>query len=415
MLKIRKNESNSLPFGTISKRIRQDKSVPFLNVSRTHKFSTRLALVPALLTSLVCSVALSSPVAQASPWIIDTDMGTDDWIALLFFARQQRESIAAITVSGNGLSHCPAGRDNASALLTLSDPRAPMPPIGCGSNQPLDGFASYPEIWRQGSDQMMGQKLPSPTKTVIDADLDSTALLARTLRQAKQPMRILAIGSMSNLASVLTAEPALKNKISEVVSMAGAVDVPGNVRVQGFTEGNPNDKAEWNLYIDPVAAKIVFSAGLPIRLVPLDATNKVPLTRSFVDRFRRETLGPDATVVGNWYAQLVKPELGEYFHWDPMAAALALRPELCRRLETRHLRVLAAADPDQLSQPFDVVSKQSLLNWEGEPRRILDRKAAGALVNDAEGTPVRVCLEADGPAFEDSLIQAFSSKAPPRP
>lgn len=382
---------------------------------RALKFPSSLALLPTLLTSLAVSVSLASPVAQAAPWIIDTDMGTDDWIALLFFARQQRETITAITVSGNGLSHCPAGRENAASLLRLSDPKAPMPPIGCGSNQPLDGFASYPQLWRQGSDQMMGQKLPATTKAVIDADLDSTVLLARTLRQAKQPIRILTIGTMSNLASVLTAEPALKSKIAEVVSMAGAVDVPGNVRVHGFTEGNPNGKAEWNLYIDPVAAEIVFSAGLPIRLVPLDATNKVPLTRVFVDRFRRETVGADANVVSNWFAQLLKPELGEYFHWDPMAAALALRPELCQRLETRHLRVMASTDPDQRSQPFEAASKQSVLNWQGQPRRILDRKGAGALINDSRSHPVRACLEADRPAVEETLIRAFTSKGPLRP
>ena len=382
---------------------------------RALKFSSNLGVLPTLLTSLAVSVSLASPVAQAAPWIIDTDMGTDDWIALLFFARQQRETIAAITVSGNGLSHCPAGRDDAASLLRLSDPKAPIPPIGCGSNQPLDGFASYPQLWRQGSDQLMGQKLPATTQSVIDADLDSTALLARTLRQTNQPVRILSIGTMSNLASVLSAEPALKRKIAEVVSMAGAVDVPGNVRVHGFTEGDPNDKAEWNLYIDPVAAEIVFSAGLPIRLVPLDATNKVPLTRAFVDRFRRETVGPDANVVSNWFAQLLKPDLGEYFHWDPLAAALALRPELCKRLETRHLRVMASIDPDQRSQPFEAASTQSVLNWQGQPRRILDRKTAGALINDSRSHPVQVCLEADGAAFEETLIQAFTSKGPPRP
>ena len=392
-----------------------DATMPFLNMPRALKRPSSPALLPMLLMSLAVNVSVASPAAKAAPWIIDTDMGTDDWIALLFFARQQRESITAITVSGNGLSHCQAGRDNAASLLRLSDPNAPMPPIGCGSNQPLDGFASYPQPWRRGSDQMMGQTLPAPAKAVVDADLDSTALLALTLRQAKEPMRILTIGTMSNLASVLTAEPALKSKIFEVVSMAGAVDVPGNVRVHGFTEGNPNGKAEWNLYIDPVAAQIVFSAGLPIRLVPLDATNKVPLTRAFVDRFHRETVGADANVVSNWFAQLLKPEMGEYFHWDPMAAVLALRPELCQRLERRNLRVMASADPDQRSQPFEAASKQPVLNWQGQPRRILDRKAAGALINDSRSHPVQVCLKADGAAVEETLIQAFTSKTPARP
>ena len=98
-----------------------------------------------------------------------------------------------------------------------------------------------------------------------------------------------------------------------------------------------------------------------------------------------------------------------------MAAVLALRPELCQRLERRNLRVMASADPDQRSQPFEAASKQPVLNWQGQPRLILDRKAAGALINDSRSHPVQVCLKADGAAVEETLIQAFTSKTPARP
>lgn len=60
--------------------------------------------------------------------------------------------------------------------------------------------------------------------------------------------------------------------------MGGAVKIPGNLRVHGFTDQQVNTKAEWNSYIDPVAARFAFQTEVPIRLVPLDAPNKVPLT-----------------------------------------------------------------------------------------------------------------------------------------
>jgi len=328
--------------------------------------------------------------ALGAPWIIDTDMGTDDWIAILYAAGQLKSDLKAITVVGNGLSTCPAGRDNASGLLQLINPTSTIP-IGCGEDHPLDGYASYPQLWRQGSNTMMGHPLPTVAKTVRHTDQASSALLAQTLRQSKVPISVLTIGTMTNLAIVLTTEPALKAKVKELVAMAGAVDVGGNVRVHNFTEDNPNTKAEWNLYIDPVAARIVFDSGIPIRLVPLDVTNSIPLTPAFVERFRQGTKGAAAAAVNNWFRQLLRPELGEYYHWDPLAAVVALNPGLCRN-EVRRLRVLADPDPDPNAKPYGGRSQQPLLNWQGRPRQVLNRQSAGALVSDLNSKPVQVCM-----------------------
>jgi len=343
--------------------------------------------------------------AKASPWIIDTDMETDDWIAILYAAGQLKSDIKAITVVGNGLSHCPAGRDNASGLLQQISP-TPSIPIACGRENPRDGYASYPQLWRQGSDTMMGQSLPAAAQAIGDADLASSALIAQTIRQSKTPISLLTLGTMTNLANVLMAEPALKGNIKEVVAMAGAVDVPGNVRVHNFTEDNPNTNAEWNLYIDPVAARIVFASGIPIRQVPLDVTNAIPLTPAFVARFRRETQGPAAAAVNNWFGQLLKPDLGEYYHWDPLAAVVALNPGLCTH-ETRTLRVLADPEPNTTAKPYGDPAKQPLLNWQGDPRQVMNLKNAGDLISDPKGRPVQVCMKVDAAAFENKLIQGF--------
>jgi pyrimidine-specific ribonucleoside hydrolase len=360
-----------------------------------------------VLGAIAALVSIHGNVAVAAPWIIDTDMGADDWIAILYAAKRLEGRIAAITVSGNGLSHCPAGRDNASSLLKLLNPSATTP-VGCGSESPLDGFANYPQLWRQGSDAMMGQSLPKPSQAVLDSDLESTALLAKSLREAKAPIPILTLGTMTNLASVLTVEPGLKSKIKEVVVMAGAVDVPGNVRVHNFTEDNPNTKAEWNLYIDPVAARIVFEAGLPIRLVPLDVTNSIPLTAKFVKRFRSETTGAAAQVVGRWFEQLLKPELGEYYHWDPLAAVVALNPSLCSTT-IRRVKVLANVDANPTARPYDSPHKHPLLNWRGELRQVLDLQHAGDLIGHPQGKPVQICMKVNAKAFEDKLIEGFQA------
>ena len=354
--------------------------------------------------TIVCSLNLNA--ARADPWIIDTDMGSDDWIAILYAAGKLKGDLKAITVVGNGLSHCPAGRDNASGLLQMINTRTTIP-IGCGGENPLDGYASFPQHWRQGSDAMMGQSLPSSSQETRVADLESSALFAQVLRQSETSISVLTIGAMSNLAKVLIREPRLKGKIKEVVAMAGAVDVAGNLRVHNFTDDNPNAKAEWNLYIDPTAARIVFESGIPIRLVSLDVANTIPLTKPFVQRFRRETGGQAADAVANWFGQLLKPELGEYYHWDPLAAVIALNPGLCTDIQVRKLRVIADPDPDPDAKPYEGFSKQPLLNWKGQSRRVLNRLTAGGLVPDQNGKPVHICMKVDFAAFEAKLIEGF--------
>jgi inosine-uridine nucleoside N-ribohydrolase len=81
---------------------------------------------------------------------------------------------------------------------------------------------------------------------------------------------------LTNLAVTLTEHPELVSRIERVVIMGGAVDVEGNVP--------DTPRAEWNLYVDPEAARIVVESGVPILLVPLDATNDVPFGRDVVLR-----------------------------------------------------------------------------------------------------------------------------------
>ncbi len=94
---------------------------------------------------------------------------------------------------------------------------------------------------------------------------------------------MLTLGPLTNVALALQANPNLANRIDGVYVMGGAVHVPGNLdeNVSG------NTAAEWNVYIDPHAANVVFASGVPITLVGLDATNHAPLTMDFYQRLER--------------------------------------------------------------------------------------------------------------------------------
>src|SRR5512142_1136387 len=84
----------------------------------------------------------------------------------------------------------------------------------------------------------------------------------------------------------------------------GAVDAPGNIASSG--SGIANDVAEWNMYVDPHAASIVFASGAPITLVPLDATNFVKVTPTFYDRLTRNHSTPEASFVYDLYTSIAR-------------------------------------------------------------------------------------------------------------
>ena len=109
-------------------------------------------------------------------------------------------------------------------------------------------------------------------------------LLADTIAAAPGDIVVIALGPLTNLAEAFQADPTLAGQIKQIVIMGGALDAPGNVADEN--EGISNQYAEWNFFADPVAADIVLASGAPIVLVPLDATNDVPFTRSFYQRLQ---------------------------------------------------------------------------------------------------------------------------------
>lgn len=356
------------------------------------------------------ALAQSAKNKRAKPLIVDTDMGTDDWLALTYIAQNQNIDLLGVTIVGNGLAPCTHGPHNAKHLLRLSG-RHSDTPIGCGSDWPLQGYASYPTIWRQTGSDMMGEAPPVHHAQTLKRYPDGPALLARLLKEAQSPVSILAIGSMTNIATVIQAEPELKTKISRIISMGGAVDVPGNLRVHGFTDQHTNTRAEWNFYIDPLAGKIVLESGIPITLVPLDATNKVPLTDAFVARTQQSQKTPTESFVARIFQKIkASTTNGEYFHWDPLAAAVSVRPELCDKMQ--QIRLTVVASPGQDSGPDQAMPQESFpfTSGMGTRRFALDEQAAGATIRSAEGGLIDVCQHVDAAAFEAEFIDTIRSK-----
>lgn len=288
-----------------------------------------LALMSVSLTAparAVDAVDEPRPLPEAA-WIVDTDMGVDDWLALLFLLQAPRQTVLGIATSGNGLASCDYAPINALRLLALAG-RDDEVPVACGPAHPPADATTFPLPWREATDEMLGLDLP-PAGAKRD-DRTSSELIRDLLRTAERPVNLLAMGPLSNLAAALEDEPVLVAKIDTLVVVGGAIEVPGNLIVPGFTETLTNEVAEWNLFLDPEAAAAVFGLGVPTLLVPLDATRQARVAYTWLQDFEASAATPVAGFTTEVLQQLLDPEdAGAFDLGDALAAVVGVDRRLC--------------------------------------------------------------------------------------
>jgi inosine-uridine nucleoside N-ribohydrolase len=262
-------------------------------------------VLPGLLMVLLLVGSVAAQGAEPQAVIVDTDMTSDDWMAITFLLHRPEFQVQAITVTGSGFADCDAGVQVALGLLALAD--YGDVPVSCWKDEPWHGGGiRVPAGWRTTLASVADLDLPDGG---VPADKDAVELFSDTVAAAAGPMTVLALGPLTNLAAAFEADPALAGNIDMIYVMGGAVDVPGS----GVSDANTT--AEWNIYADPPAARAVFESGAPITLVPLDATNDVPVTADYIARFTDAAQTPAATFVAGRLSE------GAYF-WDQLAAAV---------------------------------------------------------------------------------------------
>lgn len=297
--------------------------------------------------------------------VIHTDMGADDLIALMYLLSEPRVVVDAVIVAGDGVTHRDPGVANARAIVSAM--RAGEIPVAGGSTEPSSGRRAFPSRWRASADHLYGLQLPLASPGTSG---DGVATLIRAVLAAPAAVTLVELAPLTDLATALAAAPSIDDLLARVVVMGGALRVPGNVASHPDTE--------WNFYVDPGAARAVAASGVPIVLVPLDATNAVPLTTYFLAGLRQHL---NTTGVDRVY-QLLKMNgylLGGSYLWDPLAAALAVDPSTAT-LRTVPLRI----DPSS------------------------GRTSIGA------GTEVQVATDVDGAAVQSRLVAGLSGDASAR-
>ncbi len=203
--------------------------------------------------------------------IIDTDPGVDDALTFLLARASPEIQLEALTTTQGNVTLEKATR-NALSVLELGHAR--HVPVVSGSMYPLVQPLRA-SAYVHGESGIGNSQLPEPqTKPVAQHAVDY--LIERVLAEPNE-ISIFPIGPLTNIAMAIRKEPRFAKAVKELVIMGGAI----------LEHGNSTPQAEFNIYVDPHAAHIVFHSGIPITLIPLDVTHKCLLLQPHVDRLMK--------------------------------------------------------------------------------------------------------------------------------
>ncbi|WP_324043920.1 pyrimidine-specific ribonucleoside hydrolase RihA [Aeromonas dhakensis] len=209
---------------------------------------------------------------MALPVILDCDPGHDDAIALILALASPELKVLAVTTSA-GNQTPDKTLNNALRILTLLG-RDDIP-VAAGAPKPLARELIIADNVH-GESGLDGPKLPDPAFAPVA--MTALELMAKCLRESPGPVTLVPTGPLTNIALLLAAHPELKQKIARIVLMGGAAGA-----------GNWTPAAEFNIYVDPEAADMVFKSGLPITMCGLDVTHEAQVMDEDIERVRAIT------------------------------------------------------------------------------------------------------------------------------
>ncbi len=312
---------------------------------------------------------------ETVPVILDCDPGHDDAVAILLAAASPVIDLRAITtVAGNGtLEHVTR---NAQRVCTLAGIRDV--PIGAGADRPLRRELDVASDVH-GESALDGPSLPEP-----DVELDgrpADELMAAAITESDEPVTLVAIGPLTNVAILLERHPEAAAHLREIVVMGGSTG-----------RGNRTPYAEFNVWADPEAADAVLSSGLPVTLIGLNLTHQALATPDVVERLDGLDTDLARTTAAwmTWFGDSYESIWG--LPHPPVHDACA---------------VALVADPEVATATHAFVAIETRGEW-----------TRGATVVDLHGRlgrppNARVALDLDVPRFWDLVVGAVDALGAP--
>lgn len=292
--------------------------------------------------------------------IIDTDPGQDDAVAILLAlaSPDEIEVLGLTCVAGN--VPLPLTTRNARIVCELAG--RPDMPIYAGCDRPL-GRDLVTAEHVHGKTGLDGPTLPEPAMPLAEGH--AVDFIIEQLRaHAPRTVTLCPLGPLTNIATALQKAPDIADRIAEIVLMGGGY----------FEGGNITPTAEFNIYVDPQAADIVFKSGAPIVVMPLDVTHKALVTQPRNDAFR--ALGTPAGIavaqMTDFFERFDKEKYGSAgapLH-DPCVTAYLINPDL---FTGRHINV-------EIETTSELTMGMTVADW----WRVTDRPANAMFMGDID-------------------------------
>jgi inosine-uridine nucleoside N-ribohydrolase len=313
---------------------------------------------------IALTMSPTAPAAEKAPILLDTDIGSDidDALALALALASPELDLQGVTTVGE------KAEDRAWMVCRLlTAVGRPEVPVAWGRDpqpaSPIEGQMQY-----RRHPAVVSGRTSSPVKE------SAVEFLYARLKAQPGKLTLVALGPLTNLARLLTEHPDCKPWVKRIVVMGGSVRV-------GY-EGKPPAEAEWNVKSDVLAAKVVFTSGIPLVVAPLDATATLKLEEPLRRRlFAART--PLTLQVQTLYELWGKPTP---ILFDPVAVALAFTEKFCA-MEDLHLEVddggfIRIGKGPANARVATSVRAEEFLNW------YVERVAAGKPV--APTTPANI-------------------------
>jgi purine nucleosidase len=315
-------------------------------------------------------------------FLIDTDTASDDAVALIMALRAPEVRVAAITVvSGN----VPLAQGVVNALYTVELCDADVP-VYAGADRPLRRDPAH-AVWFHGADGFGDMNYPPPRRAA--ESMHAVDAIIGTVR-ANPGIELVTLGPLTNAALALRRDPSIAKRIARCVVMGG----------NPCCEGNVTPAAEYNIWCDPEAARVVLRSGMPVELIGWQLSRgtavlghddiarvrgvDTPLAHFAID-CNRVALNAYRTQTGEEGIALP----------DAVAMAVALDASVCTRSALHHVEVETTSE---LTRGMTVVDKLGVVK--DEPDHV-------AWSDATRGQQCRVCWEIDVPRWKRMLVRSL--------
>ena len=292
--------------------------------------------------------------------IIDTDPGQDDAVAILLaLASPEEIEVLGITaVAGN----VPLSLTEKNARIVCELAGRPDIPVYAGCDRPLKRKLVTAEHVH-GKTGLDGPELPEP-KIKLQEKHGVDFIIDTILQEPENSISLCPLGPLTNIASAILKQPKIVSRIKKIVLMGGAY----------FEVGNITPAAEFNIFVDPDAAKIVFEAGIDMVVMPLDVTHKALVTEKRNEAFRqlKSPVGIAVAEMTDFFERFDKEKYGSSgapLH-DPCVTAYLIDPKI---FSGKNINV-------EIETKSELTLGMTVADWWG----VTDRKANTFFVGDLD-------------------------------